>query len=132
MLKDFIYEASKGYKNKKSETKRSKTMDKYALLKRFHNDRWIQVYVYAFMYVNPKTIPVEDNFLDAKRIFDKYKKILTPAPVPKYWLVFSYMCSNDYELDVKFGEILLKRKSYHISNDKVKSSRENILVIEEE
>ena len=29
----------------------------------------------------------------------------TLGPVPKHWLVFGYMRSEDYELDVKFDEI---------------------------
>ena len=35
-------------------------MGKYALLNRFHHDR--QLYMYAFIYVNLETIPVEGNF----------------------------------------------------------------------
>ena len=49
-------------------------MDKYAQLKRFHNDLQPQVYMYAFMYVDPETIPVEDHFTDIKTCVDKYNK----------------------------------------------------------
>ena len=49
-------------------------MDKYAQLKRFHNDSRIQVYMYAFIYVDPKTIPVEDLFFATKNIVVNYKK----------------------------------------------------------
>ena len=62
--------ASKGYKNNKSETGRSKIMDKYALLKRFHRDRLFQVYMYAFVYVNPDTIPMKEYFLQKTFVED--------------------------------------------------------------
>ena len=68
MLKILRGEASKYYKRKKSETERSKIMCKYVQLKRFHNDRRLQVYMYSFMYVDPQTIPVEDNFTATKNI----------------------------------------------------------------
>ena len=37
-------------------------MDKYAQLNRFHRDLHIQVYMYYFMYVDPKINPMEDHF----------------------------------------------------------------------
>ena len=37
-------------------------MDKYAQLKRFHCDLQLEVYMYAFMYVDPQKIPAEDHF----------------------------------------------------------------------
>ena len=50
-------EASKGYKNKNPEIERSKTIDKYAKMNRFHSDLRLQVYMYAFMYVYPDKMP---------------------------------------------------------------------------
>ena len=41
-------------------------MDKYAQLKRFHHDLQLKVYMYAFMYVDPETVPGEGNFLIQK------------------------------------------------------------------
>ena len=35
---------------------------------------------------------------------EKYKKSLTPGPVPKYWIIFSYIRSEDYESDLNFDE----------------------------
>ena len=49
MLEVLTGEASKGYKNKNRD-RMIKIMYKYAQLKRFHNDRRLQVYMYAFMY----------------------------------------------------------------------------------
>ena len=45
--------------------------------------------MYAFMYVDPETIPVEDHFTATKTFVDNYNKISTPRTVPKHWLVFS-------------------------------------------
>ena len=78
---------------RKTETKWSKIMDKYAQLKRFHCDYQLQVYMYAFMYVDSETMSVEDHFLAAKKFVENYKKISTLVPVTKHWLGFSYICS---------------------------------------
>ena len=88
-------------------------MYKYAQLKRFHHERRLQVYMYDFMYVYPETIPEEGHFTATKSFVAKYKKISTPGPVPKYWLGFSYICSEDYELDQNFDDIKLKKQSDH-------------------
>ena len=45
-------------------------MGKYALLNRFHHDRQPQVYMYAFIYVNPEKIPEEDNFPATETFFE--------------------------------------------------------------
>ena len=45
-----------------------KNMDKYTLLKRFHNDLQLRFYMYAFMYVNSETMPEEDYFRLQKRL----------------------------------------------------------------
>ena len=57
-------------------------MDKYAQLKRFHNDRWLQVYMYAFMYVDPETMPVEYHFNATKTFVVDYNTMSTPGTVP--------------------------------------------------
>ena len=41
-------------------------MDKYAQLKRFHNDLRLQVYMYSFMYVDQEKMPVGEHFLAKK------------------------------------------------------------------
>ena len=93
----------------------------------FHCDRKLQVYMYDFMYVDPDKIPMEDYF-PATRTF---KKISTPGPVPNNWPVFSYIRSDNYQLDLNFDETETKIQSYHTSKDKVKLFCENILFIEE-
>ena len=65
ILKVLKGEASKVYKERKQREK-STIMDKYSQLKRFHHDLRLQVYIYAFMYVDPAKIPVEDHFTDTK------------------------------------------------------------------
>ena len=54
-------------------------MDKYALLKMFHHHRIIQVYVYAFVYINSETIPVKAYFTATKTFVKNYKKISIPV-----------------------------------------------------
>ena len=71
-------------------------MYKYSQLKRFHHDQRLQVYMYAFMYVYPQIMPVGDHFLDTKPFIVNYKKMSTPVPVARHWLVFSYICLEDY------------------------------------
>ena len=73
-------------------------------MKRFNHDYQLQIYMYAFMYVDTETIPVEDYFTATKEIVENYKKISTPGPVPKHWLVFSYISSEGYDLDMNFDE----------------------------
>ena len=68
-------------------------MDKYAQLKRFHHDRQLQVYMYAFMYINHQIMPLEDHFIATKTFLMNYKKISTPVTVPKNCIVFSRICS---------------------------------------
>ena len=55
-----------------------------------------------------------------------------PGPVTKKLLRFSYIRSEDSELDINFDETELKNKSDYTSNIKVKFLHENIMVIEEE
>ena len=61
MLKVLPGEVSKGYGNKSIDIT-IKCMDKYAQLKRLHHDLQLQVYMYAFMYVDTVTMKVEDRF----------------------------------------------------------------------
>ena len=48
-------------------------MDKYAQLKCFHYERQLQVYMYAFMYVDTEKMTVEDNFTSTNIFFVNYK-----------------------------------------------------------
>ena len=104
ILKIRIGEASKVYKEKKNRDRKIKIMDKYEHMKRFHHDLQLQVYMYDFMYVDTETITMEDYFPDTKTCVEKYRKISTTGTLPKHWLGFSYICSEDYELDLKFDE----------------------------
>ena len=74
----------------KKDTERYKIMYKYAQLKRFHHDRRLQVYRYAFVYVYTQPMPVEDHFSDRKLLFLNYKNISTTVTVPKavVWIWF--------------------------------------------
>ena len=78
-------------------------MDKYAQMKRFHHDCQLQAYMYASMYVDTQTIPVEEH-LTATIFFVNYKKMSTPEQVPKNCLGFSYIHSEYYELDLNFED----------------------------
>ena len=87
-------------------------MGKYAQLKRFHNYLQKQVYMYSFMYVESKTMPVEDQFLATKTFFDNYKKISTKGPVPKHWLGFSCIHPIGNELHHKFYDTENKQTTH--------------------
>ena len=66
-------------------------MDKYALINMFHCDRLLQFNMYAFIYVDPYT-RAEEYYLPYTKIFvANYKRRPTPTPLPKYWLVFTYI-----------------------------------------
>ena len=80
-------------KTKKYDIEKSKTIDKYALIKRCHYDRQPRFYMFAFVYVYPETMVEEEYFPATKNIVENYNKMSTPGPVPKHWLVFSYICS---------------------------------------
>ena len=56
------------------------------------------------MYVGPETMPVEEYFPYTKIFVESYKKMSTTGLVPKYWLEFSFICSEYYELDMNFDE----------------------------
>ena len=60
--------------------------------------------MYAFMYVDPETMPVEDHFIATKIFVDNYRNISTPGIARKHWLVFSYIRSEYYELNHNFDE----------------------------
>ena len=78
MLKVLTGESSKVYENRKNRDRTINIMCKYAQLKRFLHYRWLQVYMYDFMYVDPQTIPVEDNFTDTKKVVVTYNKMSNP------------------------------------------------------
>ena len=48
------------------------------------------------MYVDPKTMPADDHFPDIKTFVVNCKKMSAPGPISKYWMVFSYIQSEDY------------------------------------
>ena len=83
-------------------------------MKRFIYELRLQVHMYAFMYVNPETIPVEDYFTATTTFAYNYKKISTTGPVPKHWLRFSYTCLEHFELVVNCDETELKTIRPHI------------------
>ena len=45
-----------------------KIMYKYVQLKRFHHDHQLQVYIYAFIYVDPEKILEEGHFPATKKM----------------------------------------------------------------
>ena len=45
-------------------------MDKYAQLKKFCHEWRLQVYMYAFMYVDTYAKPLEDHFATTKTFVD--------------------------------------------------------------
>ena len=65
--------------------------DIYALIKRFYYEHRIQVYVYAFMYADTKTMVEEQLFLTIQRIVEKYNRRSNIVSVPRSWLEFSYI-----------------------------------------
>ena len=91
MLEIITGKASKGYEKGEKQRQNDKTMDKYAQMKSFNYDLRLQVYMYAFKYVDPETISEEDYFIATKHFVENYKKVSTPVPVPKHWLRFSYI-----------------------------------------
>ena len=60
--------------------------------------------MYAFVYVDPETIPVEYHFTDTKTFVVNYNKISTPGTVSKRWIGFSYIHSEDCELYLSFDD----------------------------
>ena len=83
------------------------------------------------MYVDTNTMSVEDHFPATKTFVVDYKKISTTGTVPKRWIGFSYILSEDYELYLNFNVTEMKNKLDHSSNNKVKLFCENIGFIEE-
>ena len=88
-------------------------MDKYAQLKRFHHERRLQVYIYDFMYVDTKTMPVDELFIASKKFVENYKKMSTIGLVPKNWIGFSHILLEDYELDNNLYEKKIKNQTTH-------------------
>ena len=65
---------------------RKQIIYKYSQLKIFHSDDQLQVYMYAFMYVDPETFSVEDHFPAKKVFFLNNTKMATPGIVQKIGL----------------------------------------------
>ena len=88
MLGNITVETSK-INLKKNQRQNDKKKDKYAQIKRFHYDRWLQVYMNAFIYVDTEIIE-EDEYLPATKCFVvNYKRSSSPASVPTHWIWFS-------------------------------------------
>ena len=96
-------------------------MDKYVLMKRFHHDFQVQVYIHVFVYVDPDKMVEEYYSPYIKNIVENCNKKSTPGPVPNRWLGFSYIGSKHYELDMKFYETEINRKEDSIPNKKYKT-----------
>ena len=60
--------------------------------------------MYDFMYVDSEKIPVERKLLLQFFSSENYKKMSTEGTVPKHWLGFRYIHSEDYELDQNFDD----------------------------
>ena len=78
-------------------------MDKYTQLNRFYHDQILKVYMYAFIYVDPDTMPMRKYFLDTI-FFENHNKMSNQGPVQKHFFGFSYMRSECYELYHKFDD----------------------------
>ena len=107
-------------------------IDKYALMKMFQYEHQLQVYMYDFMYVDREAMAEEEYFSDTKTVVENYKNMSTPGPVTIFLLRFGYIHPEYHELDLNFYVTEIKEKSYHTSNDKVKSFYEKHVVVEEE
>ena len=81
------------------------------------------------MYIDTEKMADEDYFPDIKKFVKNYKKMSTPGAVPKHWLWFSYIRSEDYELDLNLYVTEMKRKTDQSSEDRVKLFHKNIVVI---
>ena len=60
--------------------------------------------MYDFMYVDPEIMPLNDPFPAKKIVVVNYKKMSIPGPIPKYCLLFTYIRSEDYDLDQNFDD----------------------------
>ena len=67
--------------------------------------------MYDFMFVDPETMIEEEYFTATKTFVQEYSIRSTPQLVPKHLLVFGYIISEDYGLDLNFDETEKKRKS---------------------
>ena len=61
------------------------------------------------MYVDTNTMSVEDHFPATKTFVVDYKKISITGTVPKHWIGFSYILSEDYELAQNFDETYFEK-----------------------
>ena len=75
------------------------------------------------MYVDTETMSVEDHFPAKNIFFVNYNKISTPGTVPKHWIGFSYIRSEEYELYQKFDDTELKNNQTTHQTIKFKTSR---------
>ena len=52
--------------------------------------------------MDPVKILEGDYFPTTRSFVENYKKRSSPGPVPKHWLHFSYIHSEEYKLDLNF------------------------------
>ena len=62
MLEVMNSESSKIYNRNNWDKNKNKSRGKYEQMKRFHYNHWIHVYIYAFLYVHPVTIPEGNTY----------------------------------------------------------------------
>ena len=80
-------------------------------MKMFHYYCQLYVDIFAFMYVDLDAVLKEEFFIPTRKIVANYNIMSTPALVSKYCLRFSYICSEEYDLDLNFNETEMKIKS---------------------
>ena len=111
MLEVFIFEESKCYKRK---IRRLKDPSPWKTFTNEEVTSWLLASsLHAFFHVRVTwyngvrwILPNNHTF------FWKLQEWPTPVPVTKNWLVFSYIFSEDYELDIKFDIIRKDNESY--------------------
>ena len=64
--------------------RQEKKIDKYAQIESFYHDSRIQVYMYAFVYVDPETMVEKEYFKATKRFVQDYNRRSTPGIFPKH------------------------------------------------
>ena len=106
-------------------------MGNYILMQRFNHDPCLHIYMYNLMYVDTETIAQEEYLPDTRSFVETEKKRLTPVLVPKQWIGFSYICSEDYELDLSIDDKKVKIKPDKFTNKRDKYICKTIIVTED-
>ena len=87
MLENITVETSKGNK-KKNQRQNDKKKDKYAQIKRFHYERWLQVYMYDFMYVDPEKMKEDEYYHTQIYLLETTRRYQLQDQSPKVCLEF--------------------------------------------